>query len=157
MRLDDPAALDFMRRSLVARIATVSRNGRPSITPLYFVCMNGHIWLGTASWTLAAREAQANARVSVLLERDGHPNDRRILRVTGRASVQTNAKTLRSSNFRTLPKYILTPGGIRNYLAHPRQLRPSCRYHAQSAEKGPACVINVTPEQFEFFNNDQNG
>jgi len=39
MKADDPAVLDVMRRSMVARIATFSRNGRPSITPLYFVSL----------------------------------------------------------------------------------------------------------------------
>ena len=68
MKADDPAVLDVMRRSMVARIATLSLNGRPSINPLYFVYLNGHIWLGTVEWTLAARNVKAEPRVSVLFE-----------------------------------------------------------------------------------------
>jgi len=155
MNADDPTVLNFIRQSMVARIATLSSSGRPSITPLYFVCVRGHIWLGTADWTLAAREAKTNPCVSVLLEIEHSPNDSRILRITGSARVQTDAKTLRSSNLRTVLKYILTPGGIGNYLTHLRLLQPSRQYHAQSAKKGLACIIDVTPEHFEFLNDNQ--
>ena len=48
MNIDDPAMLDVLQRSKVARIATLSRTGRPSITPLYFVAPHGRIWLGTS-------------------------------------------------------------------------------------------------------------
>lgn len=66
MKVDDPAVLDVIRRSMVARVATLSSNGRPSINPLYFIYLNRHIWLGTSDWTLAARNVKADPRVSVL-------------------------------------------------------------------------------------------
>ena len=157
MKADDPAALDVMRRSMVARIATLSHNGRPSINPLYFVYLNGHIWLGTVDWTLAARNVKADPRVSVLFEVEQDPSDQRVLRIRGRASVRTDQKAQRSYNLRTVRKYLLTPGGIRNALTHIRQLPTMHNYHAQSAEKGQPCVIEVTPEQAEFLNDDQRG
>ena len=157
MKVDDPAVLDVMRRSMVARIATLSRNGRPSINPLYFVYLNGHIWLGTVDWTLAARNVKADPRVSVLFEVEQDPGDQRVLRIRGRASVRTDQKAQRSYNLRAARKYILTPGGIRNALTHIRQLPTMHNYHAQSAEKGQPCVIEVTPEQAEFLNDDQRG
>jgi general stress protein 26 len=157
MKADDPAVLDVVRRSMVARIATLSRNGRPSINPLYFVYLNGQIWLGTVDWTLAARNVKADPRVSVLFEVEQDPSDKRVLRISGRASVRTDQKAQRSYNLRTARKYLLTPGGIRNALAHMRQLRPMHNYHAQSAEKGQPCIIEVTPEQAEFLNDDQRG
>ena len=153
MKTDDPEVLDVMRRALVARIGTLSRTGRPSITPLYFVYVKEHLWLGTADWTLAAREVKANPHVSVLLEIERNPNDRRILRITGSASVETDAKTLRASDLRTAFKYILTYGAIRNRLAYLKLRQPLHLYHAQSAEKGLRCIIDVTPEQVEFLNN----
>src|SRR6266566_8788454 len=109
MKADDPAVLDVMRRSMVARIATLSRNGRPSINPLYFVYLNGHIWLGTVDWTLAARNVKADPRVSVLFEVEQDPSDQRVLRIRGRASVRTDQKAQRSYNLRTARKYLLTP------------------------------------------------
>jgi nitroimidazol reductase NimA-like FMN-containing flavoprotein (pyridoxamine 5'-phosphate oxidase superfamily) len=157
MNADDPAVLEVMRRSMVARIATLSRNGRPSINPLYFVYLNGHIWLGTVDWTLAARNVKADPRVSVLFEVEQDPSDQRVLRIRGQASVRTDQKAQRSYNLRAARKYILTPGGIRNALAHIRQLPLRLTYAAQSTEKGQPCVIEVTPLEAEFLNDDQRG
>ena len=36
-----------------------------------------------------------------------------------------------------------------------RLLLPMHYYHAQSAAKGPACVIEVTPGQAEFIGNNR--
>ncbi len=151
MNSDDSAALDILRRCMVARIATLSRSGRPSINPLYFVCVPGRIWLGTSDWTLAARNVQADPRVSVLFEVERDPLPRRVLRISGRACVRTDLKGQRSYNRRVAGKYVLTPGGIRHYLAHLRQLKLQRLYHAQSAEKGQACVIEVTPLHVELL------
>lgn len=155
MTVDAPAVLKVIRRSMVARIATLSRSGRPSITPIYFVYVNGHIWLGTSDWTLAAREVKADPRVSVLFNVEQNPHDHRILRITGRANVRTDPEARRSYVLRVAFKYTLTPGGIRNILAHISQYQFMNQYHAQSAEKGPACIIDVTPEQAEFLNDNQ--
>jgi general stress protein 26 len=157
MKVDDPAVLDVMRRSMIARIATLSRNGRPSVNPLYFVYLNGHIWLGTSDWTLAARNIKADPRVSVLFEVEQDRSPHRVLRIRGRASVRTEQKIQRSYGLRVACKYLLTPGGIRNALAHIRQLPSMHNYHAQSAEKGQSCVIEVTPEQAEFLNDEKLG
>jgi hypothetical protein len=157
MNIDDPAMLAVLRRSMVARIATLSRTGRPSITPLYFVAPGGRIWLGTSEWTLAALSVQADPRVSVLFEVEQDPGPRRVLRISGRASVRTDPKAQRSYNLRVARKYVLTPGGIRHYLAHMQQLKLQHTYHAQSAEKGQACVIEVTPLDAEFFAAEQFG
>ncbi|HZU03158.1 MAG TPA: hypothetical protein VFA10_26055 [Ktedonobacteraceae bacterium] len=46
---------------------------------------------------------------------------------------------------------MLTPGGIRNTLAHMRLLPLMHHYHAQSTAMGQVCVIQVTPEQAEFL------
>lgn len=155
MNVDDPAVLDVMRRSMVARIATLSRNGRPSINPLYFVYLNGHIWLGTSDWTLAAHNVKADPRVSVLFEVEQVPSDNRVLRIRGRASVRTERKVQRSYDLRVARKYLLTPGGIRHALVHIRQLLSMHTYHVQSAEKGQSCVIEVIPEQAEFLNDEK--
>ncbi len=157
MKVNDPAVLGVLRRSMVARIATLSRNGRPSINPLYFVYVSGHIWLGTVEWTLAARNAKADPRVSVLFEVEQDRGAHRVLRISGRASVRTEPKAQRSYNLRVARKYVLTPGGIRHYLAHLRQLKLQHTYHAQAAENGQPCVIEVIPEQAEFLTAEQFG
>src|SRR5450432_375822 len=108
MNVDSSVIHDFVRRAMVARIATLSSSGRPSITPLYFVYVNGHIWLGTADWTLAARAVKADPHVSIFFEVERTPNDSRILRIRGCASVQRDWKTLRSSDLLSVCEYILT-------------------------------------------------
>jgi predicted pyridoxine 5'-phosphate oxidase superfamily flavin-nucleotide-binding protein len=98
MKAADPAVLEVLRRSMVARIATPSRNGRPSINPLYFVQVNGQIWLGTVEWTLAARNVQADPRVRVLFEVERDPSDARVLRIRGRARVaRTGRRSVRTT------------------------------------------------------------
>jgi general stress protein 26 len=157
MNADDPAVLDVLRRSMVARIATLSRNGRPSINPLYFIYLSGHIWLGTVEWTLAARNVRADLRVSILFEVEQDRSPHRVLRISGRASLRTDQQAQRSYGLRVAQKYLLTPGGIRHYLAHMRQLKLQHNYHAQAAEKGQPCIIEVTPEHAEFLNDEKLG
>jgi general stress protein 26 len=150
MKADDPAALDIIRRCMVARIATLSRSGRPSINPLYFVYRNGCVWLGTPDWTLAVRNVKADPRVSVLFEVEQDLRDHRVLRMRGRASIRADREVLRSYNLRVARRYILTPGGIYNTLTHLRQFWLRRYYIAQNAEKGRPCVIEVIPEQVEL-------
>jgi hypothetical protein len=157
MNVDDPAMLDILRRCMVARIATLSRNGRPSINPLYFVYMPGHIWLGTVEWTLAARNVKADPRVSVLLEVERDRSPHLVLRISGRAIVRTDPKGQRSYNLRVARKYVLTPGGIRHYLAHLRQLKLRSHYAAQNVLMGQPCVIEVTPLHAEFLGDEKHG
>ena len=151
MKVDDPEAQRFIKRGMVARIATLSRNGRPSINPLYFVARKGVIWLGTDDWTLAARNARAEPRVSILFGVEKDRVDSRILRVTGRARICTDQKILRSYNIRVAFKYILLPAGIFNALAHIHQIPLKLTYNVQGSEKGSPCVIEVTPEKAEFL------
>lgn len=151
MTVDDPVALDIMRRAMVARIATLSRGGRPMITPIYFVEVGGHVWLGTPDWTLAVRNVRGDPRVSVLLDVERDPGDRRTMRITGRATVRDDRDVLRSYALRVVRKYILTLGGIRDMLAHVRQAPLIRHYYAQSAAKGHTCVIDVTPEHIEVL------
>lgn len=155
MKADDPATRSILRRCMVARLATLSRNGRPGITPLYFVCQKGHIWLGTPDWTLAARNVQANPRVSVLFEVERNPGERRVVRISGQARVRTDQWALLSYNLRVAWKYVLRPDAIRDTLAHRRLLPIRRRYRAQSREKGRSCVIEVIPEQAEVLTDDQ--
>jgi general stress protein 26 len=151
MQADDPVVLDILHRSMVARIATLSRNGRPSVNPLYFIYLNGEIWLGTPEWTLAARNVKVDPRVSLLFNVEKDPEDRRILRIGGQGRVRTDKEAMRAYSSPVVRKYILTPGGLYNWLTHPRQLWLRRYYTAQSHEKGRTGVIVVTPEVIELL------
>ena len=132
MQADDPLVLDILRRAMVARIATLSRNGRPSVNPLYFIYRNGEIWLGTPEWTLAARNVKADPRVSLLFNVERDPQDRRVLRVRGQARVTTDQAAMRAYSLPVARKYILTPAGLYNWLTYPRQIWLRRTYTAQS-------------------------
>jgi hypothetical protein len=67
------------------------------------------------------------------------------MRVIGRANVRTDPEAHRSYNLHVVFKYSLMPGGIRNNLEHLGQLWLTHRYHAQSAEKGQACMVAARP------------
>ena len=149
--MDDPAVLRLLRHAMVARIATLSRNGRPSVNPLYFIHYRGKLWLGTSDWTLAARNVKADPRVSLLFNVEGSRFDRRVLRISGQACVRTDAEVIRPYNLRVAFKYLLTPGAIFNRLAHLRQAMLHRYYRAQNAAKGLPCVIEVTPEMVEWI------
>lgn len=151
MKADDPTVLNILQQCMVARIATLSRNGRPNINPLYFIYLHGRIWLGTSDWTLAARNVKADPRVNVLFAAERDLRDRRVLRIGGRARLRGDGKVQLSYGLRVARKYILTPGGVRNALTHLRQLWLRRYYTAQSKQKGNACVIEVIPEQVEFL------
>jgi general stress protein 26 len=150
MNPDDPAVAAILRRAMVARIATVSRNGRPHVNPLYFVCGNGKIYLGTTDRTLAALNVKADPRVTILFNIEREPNDRTVLRIRGDATVRTDSKLCRWYVRRDLRKYIMTPRGLANSLTHARLL-PLVRRFVSSGEKGKECVIEVRSEEAELL------
>ena len=149
MRPDDPAVADILRRAMVARIATVSRNGRPHVNPLYFVNGDGKIYLGTTDRTLAALNVKADPRVTILFTIEREPNDHRVLRIRGGAVVRTDSELCRWYVIRDVRKYFMSRRGLGNALAHARLL-PVVRRFISSGEKGKECVIEVRPEEAEL-------
>jgi general stress protein 26 len=150
MNPDDPAVVDILRRAMVARIATVSRNGRPHVNPLYFVCGNGKIYLGTTDRTLAALNVKANPRITILFNIEREPNDRRVLRIQGDAIVRIDSKLCRWYVLRDVRKYFMSRDGLGNTLAHARLL-PLVRRFVSSGEKGKECVLEVRAGQAELL------
>ena len=67
MRPDDPEVQKWIEASVVAHMATLSRKEVPALTPLWFVCYRGHLYMATARATLAARNIAAHSSVVLLL------------------------------------------------------------------------------------------
>ncbi len=151
MKADDPTVREILSRSMVVCVATLSHHGRPSIHPIYFTLNNGKIWIGTADWTIAARNVKANPQVSLLFNVEQAPEDRRVLRVTGKANIRTDPEIKHAYSLGVARKYIFTPKALSNWLTHLRQLWLRRYYTAQSREKGQMCVIEVTPTQYELL------
>jgi general stress protein 26 len=151
MNSDDSAIADILRRAMVARIATVSRTGRPHVNPLYFLCGNGKIYLGTTDLTLAARNVKNDARVMILFNIEKEPNDRRILRIHGDALVRTDSRICHWYLLRDVRKYFMSRRGLTNLMANARLLPTVARF-VSSGEKGKACVLEVRPVRAELLN-----
>lgn len=134
-------AVELIERARVARIATVSKNGRPHVNPLYYFVDGGRVVLGTSLDTLAARNAATNERVQVLFEDESTPDDERELRVDGTARVRTDPDVLKRYRRAIARRYVVTPRGLVNLLRHARQWR-AFRHHVSS---GDGCVIEVVP------------
>jgi general stress protein 26 len=150
MSLDDPAVAEILGRAMVARIATVSRNGRPHVNPLYFVCRHGTIYLGTTDRTLAALNVTSDPRVTLLFNIEAEPDDRRVLRIHGNATVRADARLSRWYLYRDVRKYFMSRRGFQNTLAHVRLL-PLVRRFISSGEKGKECVLEVQPDVAELL------
>ena len=147
MDITEPTVSEILGRAMVARIATVSKHGRPHVNPLYFVVVDGHIHLGTATSTLASHNVGACPAVQVLFEIEAEPDDRRVLRLDGTAVVRTEPALIKQYRTGVAHKYVITPRGLWNMLVHPRQWRPMRRHLAG----GAGCVLDVTPTSWELF------
>lgn len=145
MRTDDALVGHYLANSLVVRLATVSPRGAPSLTPIWFVVVDGRLVLATGAATLAARNAAADPRVTVLLDGEAAGPSELVLRLRGTAEVHRGAPPLRVFA-RVARKYYLSRGGLRTELANAGRWRLRLRYYAQSE----AAWIAITPTDAEL-------
>lgn len=131
MRPDDPLVGHYLASSLVMRLATASRRGSPSLTPLWFVTVDGRLVASTGAATVAARNLAAEPRVTVLLDGEAAGRSELVLRVRGTAEVNLGMPPF-AVLARYAAKYYLTRDGLRCELAHARRWGLRRRYHAQS-------------------------
>jgi len=159
--MNDEILDEILDRAMVARIATVSRSGRPHVNPLYFIVdrpqgndarrddAHGyhHIHPGTASYTLAAHNVAANPAVQILFEIERAPDDSRMVRMDGTAVVRPDPPLMTRYRRAVARKYVISPTGLRNMLVHWREWTPMRRH----LRGGAACVIDVTPTAVELI------
>jgi len=143
---DDPIALKMEAHSFVARVATRSRSGRPALTPLWFVVDHGHFFMATGQAALAARNADANPEITILLDGEAAGRSQFVLRVHGKARVHAGFPTWRVLA-RLALKYYVAPAAARVELAHASRWRLRSRYYAQ----GHPAVIEFVPETAELL------
>ena len=146
---NDPAVKRFLRRSLIARIATLSPAGNPDIIPLYFVAHGGRIYMGTRRDNPTVRDLLTRPDVVLLFhaERAGQPRD--VLRVRGRATFSTRKRSAVAVYARFVWKYWLSWGGLRNTLSNLRKLPVDRRYKSERSANGG--LIRVEPGAWEFI------
>lgn len=145
MRPTDQQVRRFLARAMITRVLVRTPDGRPFITPYWFVADGHRICITTGSRALLARYVDADPRVLLLFEADRDRAPAPLLRITGTARVRHGRPPL-PLLVRSVLKYLVSPGGLRHELAHLHLLGLRRRYYAHAA---PAW-IEVTPETAAF-------
>jgi F420H(2)-dependent biliverdin reductase len=146
MRPNDPLVGHYLAHSLVMRLATVSAQGRPSLTPIWFVKLDGRLISSTAATTVAARNVAAEPRVTVLLDGETAGRSEFVLRLRATAVIHRGLPPL-GVLARFGVKYYLSPRGLRSELSHTGRWRLRTRYYAQS----DAVWLTVEPTAAELI------
>lgn len=140
----------ILARSMVTRVAVRAPDGRPFLTPYWFVTDDSRICITTARNALLARYIDTDPRVVLLFDsdRDGAPAG--VLRLTGAARVHAGVPRSLRLLSRIVAQYVLNPGGLRCEIGHLHLLNLRRRFYAQSA---PAW-IEVAPETAMLLGGD---
>jgi len=137
----DRRVREALRRTMTARIATVTPGGWPLIMPLYFVVLDGRIYMNNAATSPTVKNIAAHARALVVIEaRDGA-----IVRVRGTARYLRDETTRRRVTRASLPKYVLRPRALWFMLRNIRRVSMRSRYVGERPDTG---MIEVTPESY---------
>ncbi len=143
----EPEVRRFLGRSMNARIATLSKGGRPQIMPLFFVLRDGEILMNNAETSPTVRNIAHNPEVELLFLADTSPRDRRCLRIRGTADFTQDPAALSAIARPMALKYYGNLHAIISTLRNLRRLSPMVRYRRE--RRGG--VIRVRPESSEFL------
>jgi general stress protein 26 len=138
---DDARVRDALRRSLIARIATVTPSGGPLIMPLYFVVLDGRIYMNNAATSPTVKNIAVHPQALVLFAgRDGA-----VVRVRGAARFVHDAALMKRVVRASVPKYFFPPRALWLWISRPSRLRARSTYTSERTDTG---LIEVTPEWF---------
>lgn len=151
MILTDALVQHLLKRAMVARMATISRSGRPHVHPNYFVVDDSRLWLGTTTGTLAARNVAVNPAVQLLFEIEEDPTDSRLMRITGTAAIRTEPDLLKEYKRRDVRKYFRSLRGLLMSFRHLHRVFLTSKYLSTSDPANRHCVIEVEPTKIEIL------
>jgi pyridoxamine 5'-phosphate oxidase-like protein len=141
MDASDPTLRAFLAGSMVAHVATISRAGRPFLTPLWFAEDGDAMYLTTGLETRAARNVVSRPDVSVLLMGEAMASAEGVLRVRGTATRHAGLPPWRVL-LRIAAKYYVGPRALRSELANVRRWRLRALYYAQvPGGAGHLCIV----------------
>lgn len=144
----DPEVGAFLRHSMVALIATCSANGRPFMTPLWFVADRGMLYVTTGAGSVTTRNIAQHPDMALLFggERGGRTD--RVLRLRGTATFQPGLPPWRVL-LRIAMKYYASPRALRVELRHREKWSIRTRYYQQV--KGGPGHLRIVPTTAEFL------
>jgi Pyridoxamine 5'-phosphate oxidase len=141
----DPTLRAFLAGSMVAHVTTVSRGGRPFLTPLWFAeDAAGTMYLATRLDTRAARNVAAHPDVCVLLMGERMAPAGGVLHLRGTATRHPGLPPWRML-VRIAAKYYLGPRGLLSELANVGRWRLRALYYAQA--RGGAGHLRIVPNR----------
>ena len=85
MRFDDPEVREFLARSMVLRMGSLSPKGQPIVRCLWFVCQQGRIYTFTGELTPTGCSISVHPDVALLFDGERGPRSSRLLRMRGHA------------------------------------------------------------------------
>ena len=144
----DPEVRAFLRRSMVALIATRSASDRPFMTPLWFVADRGTLYITTGTESLTGRNVARHPEMTLLFSGERTGRTDRVLRLRATATVQRGLPPWRVL-LRIAAKYYLSPRGMRVELRHRRLWGIRKRYY-QGVKGGPG-HLRIVPTTAEFL------
>ncbi len=148
MSVSRAAMRRFIDGALTVRVATLSKNGAPLLTPLWFGRDGDTIYIGTRRGSLHARNAMQNPRVVILFgDRGGKPT-RRVLRVTSTARVCEYEEMTLVRKARLAYRYFFRPEALAHWAANWRKIGVRNRYYVERTDRS---MLEITLEEGEFI------
>lgn len=144
----DPEVGAFLRRSMVALVATCSASGRPFMTPLWFVADGGTLFITTGAGSLTSRNIAGHPQMTLLFSGEGTGRSDRVLRLRATATFQPGLPPWRVL-LRIAAKYYASPRALRVELRHRDKWAIRGRYYRQV--KGGPGHLRITPTTAEFL------
>jgi len=144
----DPEVRAFLRRSMVAQVATRSATGRPFMTPLWFVADRGTLIIATGAESWTSRNVARHPEVALLFSGEGSRRPDRVLRLRGTATCQRGLPSWRVL-LKIVAKYYASPPALRVELRSIGRWRLRTLYYRQV--KGGSGHLRVVPTTAEFL------
>jgi len=144
----DGAVRTFLRRSMIAQVATLSPKGRPFVTPLWFVLHRNCIYITTGPETWAGKNVGQHPEVALLFSGEGTGRPDQLLRLRGTATCHYGLPSW-GLLLRIAAKYYVSPRALSVELRNARKWRLRQLYYGQI--KGGFGYIKVVPNTAELL------
>ncbi len=155
MKIEDPEVREFLDRSMIMRMASLSPKGQPIIRCLWFVCQQGRIYIFIGEASPTGRGISVHPDVTLLFDCERGPPSNRLLRVRGQAVYRRERGIVARVLLGLARKYFLTPPGLRNLLANARLIPLWVRFYVEPGweqrGRGLGIIMEVLPESVEFL------